>query len=82
MLIFCFLSVLSSVVSSKVTTDQKLFEWTNTFPLQEADSQTTQCDGAVEDPAKASQVKYAGKLAGDTTYCASTVVPKSFTEHY
>lgn len=62
------------------TTDQMLYQWTNTFPLAEAAAQTTQCDGAVQ--AAASNVKYAGQLAGDTTYCSSSVVPKTFTEHY
>lgn len=45
-----------------------------------AAAQTTQCDGAVQ--AAASNVKYAGQLAGDTTYCSSSVVPKTYTEHY
>lgn len=62
------------------TTDQMLYQWTNTFPLAEAAAQTTQCDGAVQ--AAASNVKYAGQLAGDTTYCSSSVVPKTYTEHY
>jgi hypothetical protein len=63
----------------EVTTNQNLYQWTNTLPLTEGASQTTQCDGDVQQ-----QVMAAGrqKSGSDTTYCASTIVPKTFVEHY
>jgi hypothetical protein len=64
---------------AEVTTNLNLYQWTNTLPLVEGASQTTQCDGDVLQQSMAAGIEKSGS---DTTYCASTIVPKTFVEHY
>jgi hypothetical protein len=47
-----------------------LYEWYNQFPMSENDVASTRCEEGGEDAHRVN------------TYCAATVYPKSFTEHY
>jgi hypothetical protein len=48
------------------TSGQVMYDWVNHFPLGEAETANTRCEEGTE----------------SNTYCAATVSPKSFTEHY
>lgn len=62
----------SSTDNGATTKSQMMYSFVNALPLSEGQTASTVCDGTV-------QVQ--GRL-NDNTYCSSTVVPKSFTEHY
>lgn len=56
--------------NGKSTTSPLMHSWAGSFPLEENEKQVTVCDGTVQG------------AVNDNTYCASTVIPKSFVEHY
>jgi hypothetical protein len=62
---------ISSTDNGATASQEMMHQWANHFPLDSGASESTVCEGAMQ----ASDV-----TAGGTTYCSSTVAPKSFTE--
>jgi len=50
-----------------------MHSWVEGFPLSKGESTSTICDGTVQQ---------GNGAINDNTYCSTTVVPKSFVEHY
>lgn len=59
---------ISSKDNGATSSQEMMYKWTNNFPLANGASETTACDGTVQ------------ATGSGTTYCSSSVVPKSFTE--
>eukprot|EP00604_Paraphysomonas_vestita_P003633 CAMPEP_0174820236 /NCGR_PEP_ID=MMETSP1107-20130205/3928_1 /TAXON_ID=36770 /ORGANISM="Paraphysomonas vestita, Strain GFlagA" /LENGTH=376 /DNA_ID=CAMNT_0016035169 /DNA_START=214 /DNA_END=1344 /DNA_ORIENTATION=+ len=58
------------------TNQQMMYDWTNKFPLAESETEVTVCEGTVQSSKKG---LYG---ANSTTYCASELFPKQYTEDY